>query len=335
MGNDTKDPFGLESLMANWTQSMNQVMGAMAGAWQEERPGKKESGIKEPGKKESGKKESEQEAQEPGTAKGEQQEKKAGSGKSGADPAEALATAAKYWQTIGSAMLAPETLASVLKGAGAIPSLSMEFSQAVISSLTEFQTRMAENAVRLGESVDAYQFDRLDEGMPQVWADIYEKEFKKFFHIPQLGLTREYQERVNALMDKYNLFQANYAEFTRLCTLPFQRSVGVMQDKISEMAASGELPEDSQAYYQMWIKVLEGHFMTLFQTPEYVSVMSKTISSLAGFTEARDAVLEDMMRGLPIPRQSDMDDLARQVYELKRKVRRLERGLSRRTAPQG
>ncbi|MCG8618312.1 MAG: hypothetical protein MI802_19015 [Desulfobacterales bacterium] len=312
MGNDTKDPFGFDSLMTNWTQSMNQVMGAMAGAWQEN---KSEANNSEANNKE--------------------EENGADTGTPESDPAESLATAAKYWQTIGSAMLAPETLASVLKGAGAIPSLSMEFGQAMMSSLTEFQTRMAENAVRLGESVDAYQFDRLDEGMPQVWADIYEKEFKKFFHIPQLGLTREYQERVNALMDKYNLFQANYAEFTRLCTLPFQRSVGVMQDKISEMAASGELPEDSQAYYQMWIKVLEGHFMTLFQTPEYVSTLSKTISSLAGFTEARDAVLEDMMRGLPIAQQSDMDDLARQVYALKRKVRRLERELSRSTAPQG
>ena len=230
-------------------------------------------------------------------------------------------------------MLAPETLASVLKGTGAIPSLSMELGQAVLSSLTEFQARMAENAVRLGESVDAYKFDRLDESLSQAWADIYEKEFKKFFHIPQLGLTREYQERFNALMDKYNLFQTDYAEFTRLCILPFQRSVGVMQDKVAELAKAGELPEDSQVYYQMWIKILEGHFMTLFQTPEYVSVLSKTISSLARFSEARDAVLEDMMRGLPVVRQSDMDDLARQVYDLKRKVRRLERELARDKTP--
>jgi polyhydroxyalkanoate synthesis regulator phasin len=75
----------------------------------------------------------------------------------------------------------------------------------------------------------------------------------------------------------------------------------------------------------MWIKVLEGHFMTLFQTPEYVETMGKTITVLAEFTCAKDAVMEDVLRGFPVASRSELDDLARELYELKKRIRKLEK----------
>ena len=99
----------------------------------------------------------------------------------------------------------------------------------------------------------------------------------------------------------------------------------VMQDKIGEMAENGTLPEDSKVYYNMWVKVLEGHYMTLYQTPEYVETMARTINALADFSAARNAVLEDMLSLLPVARKSDMDDMARELYELKKRLRKLEK----------
>lgn len=98
-----------------------------------------------------------------------------------------------------------------------------------------------------------------------------------------------------------------------------------MQEKIADLAEKGRLPDDSSEYYRMWIKTLEGHFMLLFQTREYTETMAKTISSLSGFSEAKNAVLEDMLKGFPVARKSEMEELAREVYELKKHIRRLEK----------
>ena len=38
-------------------------------------------------------------------------------------------------------------------------------------------------------------------------------------------------------------------------------------------------PEDPKAYYQMWIKILEGHYMTLFQSPDYVKTLGEGSAS--------------------------------------------------------
>lgn len=242
--------------------------------------------------------------------------------------AQLSAAALKNWQALAAVMAKPESLAAFFKTTGTIPDFLLQLGQTSMNSFIELQQKMLERAGRLGESVEDYRFKELDENLLHVWTEIYEREFRKFFHVPQLGLTREYQERANDLADKYTLFQANYADFMRLLALPITRSMRALQEKAGTMAETGELPEDSQAYYKLWIEILEGHYMTLFQTPEYVRALSNIISSLTDFSTSRDAVFEDLMRSWPIAKQSDMEDLTREVYELKKCIRKLEKKLN-------
>ena len=177
----------------------------------------------------------------------------------------------------------------------------------------------------MGESTKAYQFKDIDETITRIWTDIYEKEFRQFFQVPQLGLMRTYQEKTNQAADKFNLFQSTLSEFLTLLGLPFSRTAQVMQEKLNEMAESDALPDDPKAYYNMWIKVLEGHFMTLFQTAEYVDTLTRTVNALADFSAARDAALEDLLGQLPVATKTEMDEMARELYELKKRLRTLEK----------
>ena len=238
---------------------------------------------------------------------------------------DAMANAVKNWQTMAAVMSAPESVGSLLKGAGAMPEILAQLAHSAMGGFMEMQQKAAESAGRVGASVESYRFDNIDENIFHVWTDIYEKEFRQFFKIPQLGLTRTYQEKLNAALDAYNRFQATLAEFLRLLGMPFNRSLAVMQEKMSELAEKGELPEDTQVYYRNWIKVLEGHFMTLFQTSEYVQTLNRTIAALTEFSQAKDAVFEDMFKSFPVASRSEVDDLAREVHMLKKRIRQLEK----------
>ena len=50
-----------------------------------------------------------------------------------------------------------------------------------------------------------------------------------------------------------------------------------LQEKLADLADTDGLPEDSKAYYQMWIKILEGHYMALFKSSEYTQTMGKIV----------------------------------------------------------
>ncbi len=157
-----------------------------------------------------------------------------------------------------------------------------------------------------------------------MWRTIYETQFQKYFQVPQLGLTREYQERVIRMLDQFNLFQTSFTEFIGQLNQPFQASLESMQEKLAEMAEAGEMPDDPDAYYRIWIKLLEEQFTFLFQTPEYAKTLSGTMAALSSFSKAKDAVLEDLIKDLPVAPRSELDELAKEVYKLKKRIRRLE-----------
>jgi len=233
--------------------------------------------------------------------------------------------ALKTWQTVSSAMSEPEIMDSLFKGTGAMPEILMKMAQTSLTGFLQLQHKWFEQAGRIGKSAEAYTFEDLDENAFRAWAETYEKEFRQFFNIPQLGLTRLYQEKMNRAMDTFNIFQAVMAEFLRLLYLPVTRSFSVLQEKFGEIAEAGKLPEDSKAYYQMWIKILEGHYMTLFQSPEYANILSRTLDAMSDFTVAKNDLMEDMLNVFPIPKQKDMDELYREIYLLKKRIKALEK----------
>jgi class III poly(R)-hydroxyalkanoic acid synthase PhaE subunit len=250
----------------------------------------------------------------------------ASSDKSGAHSVRsALDAAIRNWQAVSAAMSAPESMESLLKGAGAMPELLAAMVQNTVDGYIQLQQKWLERCGRIGETVDAYSFERLDENMFRAWIDMYETEFRQFFNIPQLGLARGYQEKFNQAVDKYNIYHSTMAEFVRVLSLPLSHSVAVMQEKLGEMAEKGALPDDSQKYYQIWIKILEGHYMKLFQSPEYNQILANTLNAISDFSASKDAVIQDMLSVLPIPSRKEVDDLERELYELKKRIRALEK----------
>ncbi len=292
MSEKKEDPFGTTSKDDAWAKYMGEFWGNLASQWLS------------------------QAQQQPWTLGGNSANPKAQA---------TMDAALKNWHAIAGAMAKPESISSLLKGSGAMPEMLLHLAQTSLGSYVKMQQNISDSLGRVGVSAKAYDFQDVDENIFRIWTDIYEKEFKQFFQIPQLGLMRTYQEKANQVLDKYNFFQSTLSEFLNLLGLPFSRSMKVMQDKIGEMAENGTLPEDTKVYYNMWVKVLEGHYMTLYQTPEYVETMARTINALAEFSAARDAVLEDLLSQLPVARKSEMDDMARELYELKKRLRKLEK----------
>ncbi len=256
---------------------------------------------------------------------------KAGAGSKEGAPAgrveEFRVAGGKLWDAAGKAMSEPGFAEMFQKGLQTAPELSMRLFQTGAGGFLELQRRWIDQLQKLGAPMEAYDFNDLDREFLNRWTDLYKKEFRQYLNVPQLGLTRFYQEKLNQTLDKYNLFQAALAEFLHLLSVPMERSFRVMQEKLAELTQAGQFPEDSKQLYQMWIKILEGHFMTLFQSSQYTETMARALETLNHFLAARDEVLEDLFKLLPVCTHRDLDEINREVYLLKKRVRTLEKKL--------
>ena len=290
---------GAETLLATWLKTATEFWGSMARTW----------------------------ANEPDpSAISDEADDDADSEKDATQRAqESLQSALKTWLALSSLMSDPGTLEAQLKGVHGLPEVLTRLVQSGWNGYFQLQQQWLQRAERIGKTTEAYKFDNLDQNAFALWNELYEKEFRQFLHIPQLGLTRFYQERVGRTVDKFNIFQAKVAEFLHIFSLPMEKSHKVMQDKLTEMAEAGELPDEAKAYYQMWIKILEGHYMTLFKSPEFANAMGQTLNALEDYKISQEKVIEDILGMFPVPTQKDMDELYKEIYLLKKKVKALEK----------
>ena len=223
----------------------------------------------------------------------------------------------------------PASIEAALKGMDALPEVSMNMIQQGMNSAFEMQRQWAEQVSRVGERTEAYTFDGVDENVFKTMKESYARDLQKFFNVPSLGLTRFYQERMNRLADEAHQFQMALSEFMYLFSVPFEKTARVMQEKTEEMVEQGEFPSDVKDLYNLYIKVLEGHYMTLLQSPEYIRVMSDTIDALVKYKKAREEVLSDMLSALPVPTHKEMDALYKEFHALKQRVREHAKRLDR------
>jgi class III poly(R)-hydroxyalkanoic acid synthase PhaE subunit len=233
----------------------------------------------------------------------------------------------KTWQVFSSVTKSPDFLESVSKGVNTLPEIVLKMSRVAFEGFSDLQKQWLDRMGRIGRSTEAYKFEDLDQGPFKAWMEMYEKEFKPFYDFPQLGLTRFYQERMAQAMDQFNRYQASMGEFFNLLYLPMEKSNHVLLEKIAALSEEGNLPENFQDYYRLWLKILEGHYMTLFKSPEFTQTLAETIKATENFMEAKQAVLQDLLQFLPVPTNKDMDDLYRELYLLKKKVKELDKKL--------
>lgn len=242
---------------------------------------------------------------------------------------ESWEAAMKMWQSLSSAMSDSETADAVFKGMGTLPDVFMKIAEATWDACFEMQKKTIERGGKIGQRVEAYQFDNVDQEMFKALKEIYEQELSKFFYTPQLGLTRSYQERVNHFLDKLNVMHVVSMEFLSLLYLPFEKSVKVVQQQLDDLAKEGKLPKETKEYYNMFIKVLEGHYMTLFKSPEYNSTLSALFDHLSDFIISKNEVLQDALQALPVPTYKEMDELYKDLHILKKRVKYLESQLQK------
>jgi class III poly(R)-hydroxyalkanoic acid synthase PhaE subunit len=242
---------------------------------------------------------------------------------------EGFQTLLKTWQTSTSALGSPQTMEAVFKGATASPETAMRMLQTTWDGYSQLYQIWLKNAGKLGDAGKAHSFEGLEPGMFKEWTAFYDKEIQPFFKAPQVGLTRLYQERTNTALDKFNQLQVAVGEFLHHLNGPVERSVKAMQEKIEEQAKDGKLSENFKDYYNAWIKILEGDYMTLYKTPEYIESMGRAFSAVEGYKVARDDLLVDVLQILPIPTNKDMDQLYKEFHVLKKTVKEMAKKLKK------
>lgn len=230
----------------------------------------------------------------------------------------------EIWQALISLVNKPAT--GEFHPVSSLYELILKLSQPLWTGYLQFQKLWMEGEGKGAAVLESEGFANLAQKMTKTWFDIYEQEFGQLLKMPQLGLTRFYQERVNKTIERFTEFQRALTEFMQLLLIPMEKAYIAVQEEMINLEKQGkETLKDSKVSYQIWIKKMEENYMVLLKSPEYTEILGNTTKALHDFRVIRSQLFMDMLQDLPIPTNREMDELYKDLYLLKKRVKELEK----------
>lgn len=159
------------------------------------------------------------------------------------------------------------------------------------------------------------------------WKKAYDKTFGVLMTSPVVGSSREMLEQNNKAIEALIDMLVSVSEFmTKAMTVGYKNSKEAFKDYI-ESIDKGEEPKTFREFYKMWSKYVEDAIEKYFYTDEFSKLIAKTADSAMVFKIEYDKVIEAALKDLPIVTMSEVDNVYKNVYELRREVRAMKKDL--------
>jgi hypothetical protein len=177
-------------------------------------------------------------------------------------------------------------------------------------------------------------FPQLVEGHPESLMKIFHDMFDAFdstigrsFHVPAVGKDREKIELLLRGFDDLSVYLAKSVEYQNMMyatgLAAFEKVVATTGEKIK----AGEEITKFDEFFDLWVKVNEKTYYALFQTEDFSKMQGELLEASLNVRKHFFKLMELYLYDFPIALRSEMDDLYKTVYEMKKKVKNLEKQL--------
>lgn len=177
-------------------------------------------------------------------------------------------------------------------------------------------------------------FPQLIQGHPESIIGVFHSVFNAFdstvgrvFHVPPVGKDREKFELILRCLDDLSVYAAKNIEYQHTIYTTGFSAMEKVVERLAEKISAGEEIKQYDEFFDLWIDTSEHAYFKLFQTDSFSKLQGELLDASLKLRTHFFKVMEMHFTDLPIALRSEMDDLYKTVYELKKTVRQLERKL--------
>jgi hypothetical protein len=175
-------------------------------------------------------------------------------------------------------------------------------------------------------------FPQVMEGRPEAYMQTYHTLFNAFdstfgriFHVPPVGKDREKVELLLRSFDDLSVHLAKYTEFQHTMYVTGLAALEKVIATITEKCNKGQEIKEFDEFFDIWLDVNEKTYYELFQSAEFSKMQGEMLETSLNMREHGFKLMELYLYDYPIALRSEMDDLYKTIYELKKKVKSLEK----------
>jgi polyhydroxyalkanoate synthase subunit PhaE len=138
-------------------------------------------------------------------------------------------------------------------------------------------------------------------------------------------------EAVASIIDMMNRYQIVNAQMQYMTYTTGMKSMDAMGKSIAEKMKEGKTFNNMQELFKEWLNTSDKFFVELFETEEFSKTQAESSALTLRIKHAIDGQMEKMFANVPLVPRSEMEELYKTVYELKKRVRTMEKAAENNT----
>jgi class III poly(R)-hydroxyalkanoic acid synthase PhaE subunit len=161
------------------------------------------------------------------------------------------------------------------------------------------------------------------------WNLLYEESFGSLMQSPLLGPTREFNGKLLRTFDAWaDLYHASI-DYQTVLTNVQMRSFEELMRQLVTLAEKGEPVRDWRQFQQLWGRVADEVFEKAFCSENNLKVRGRFLNTLNSYRIYQQDLTELWMKLMNLPSRGEIDEVHKNIYELRKEVKRLKTALAK------
>ena len=148
--------------------------------------------------------------------------------------------------------------------------------------------------------------------------------FTKLMTPTQQSKTMQEWNDISKRITEYNI---KNAELQYMIYNQGSKVMDKLAENIAKKMKDGVEIKSMLALYQEWLNISDKVYVSLFESTEYSKLMGEVSAMQNTLRKDIELQMEKLMKDIPVATRSEMDEMYKTIYDLKKKVRQMEKML--------
>jgi hypothetical protein len=131
------------------------------------------------------------------------------------------------------------------------------------------------------------------------------------------------------IADRSMVYNIKNAQMQYMMYAQGAKVMDALAESVMHKLEAGEEVKSMMSLYQEWLSISDKTFVALFESDEYSQLMAEVSALQLKLRKDMEAQMEKSLSGIPVATRSELDELYKTIYELKKEVRQLSRMLEK------
>ncbi len=144
--------------------------------------------------------------------------------------------------------------------------------------------------------------------------------------MPLLGPSRDFNHKLAAASEAWAKLYPASLDYQMLLTEIQIKAFEALMPELIALAKKGETVQDWQQFQQLWGRTADQVFEQAFCSEANLKIRGKFLNAVNRYKLHQQELMELWMKSLNMPLRSEVDEMHKSIYELRKELKSLKKG---------